>query len=212
MPHLPTILWDFNGTLLDDLKACIDSLNVLLRSYRLPPITPEEYRTRFSFPVADFYHSLGVRPIDNFEWESLAESFHLRYLFSKSLALQPGARETVELLHRQGYRQGVLSALEQQLLQLQLRQFGLADYMDIICGSSDYAGSSKEDAARALGLTGSILLIGDTLHDAEVAKALGWDCVLCAAGHQTKERLEQAGFPVIETLFALPPLLSETLA
>lgn len=207
MPALPTILWDFNGTLLDDLTACVASLNVLLRSYGLPPISQEDYRERFSFPVADFYHSLGVRPVDNFEWEALAESFHLRYLFSKSLRLRDGAKETVELLRARGYRQGVLSALEQRLLTLQLTQFGLIHAFDPICGSSDYAGSSKVDAARALGLTGEIILIGDTLHDAEVAQTLGWHCILCAGGHQSRERLLQAGVPVVEHLTEIPTLL-----
>lgn len=199
----PTIVWDFNGTLIDDLQACLDALNAILRAHRLAPLSREEYRRRFDFPVADFYRALGMAPKTPFDWEALAESFHLRYLFSKHLALQPGAREAVAMLRQRGIRQGVLSALEQGLLEMQLQQFGLAEAMAFILGSGNYEGASKSQAAARLALRGPVMLIGDTLHDAEVARAQGWQCILCAAGHQTPERLARAGFPVVPSLRAL---------
>ncbi len=200
----PLIVWDFNGTLLDDLRACLDALNSFLRVRHLPTLSREAYRTRFTFPVAAFYHDLGMDFPDPFDWESLGESFHMRYLFSPHLALQPGAREALTAFRAAGLRQGVLSALEQGLLEAQLRQFGIDGFMDFICGSRNYEGASKEAAARALALQGPVLLVGDTLHDAEVARSQGWDCILCAAGHQTAERLATTGFPVIPSLRDLP--------
>lgn len=200
----PTIVWDFNGTLLDDLQACLDALNVILRSYALPPITREDYRRRFGFPVVNFYTALGLRPKSAYDWEALAESFHMRYLFSRHLKLQPGAREALAYFQQRGIRQGVLSALEQGILEMQLRQFALAEPLAFICGSRNYDGASKLDAARNLALQDPVLLVGDTLHDAEVAEALGWHCILCAAGHQTAERLRAAGCPVISSLSELP--------
>ena len=202
-----TVVWDFNGTLLDDLQACLDALNALLRAWKRPPLTRDDYRRTFGFPVAAFYRGLGIAPATPYDWEALAESFHMRYLFSKTLALQPGAREAVLALRAAGVRQGVLSALEQQILEIQLEQFGLARHMDFICGSRNYDGASKADAARALGLQGDVLLVGDTLHDAEVARRQGWRCILCSAGHQTPERLRTAGFPVIPSLHPLPARL-----
>ncbi len=199
----PLIVWDFNGTLLDDVRACLDALNSFLRARGLPTLSREDYRRRFGFPVADFYRGLGMTFGDPFDWESLGESFHMRYLFSPHLALQPGAREAVAGLRARGVRQGVLSALEQGLLEVQLGQFGLLGAMDFVCGSRNYEGASKEAAARALNLRGPVLLIGDTLHDAEVARAQGWRCLLCSAGHQTPERLRAAGFPVIDALTRL---------
>lgn len=202
--HTPTIVWDFNGTLLDDVRACLDALNSFLRARNLPQLSREDYRRRFGFPVADFYHALGMDFATPFDWESLGESFHMRYLFSPHLGLQPGAAETVRALHARGVRQGVLSALEQGLLEVQLAQFGLAGAMDFIRGSRNYEGASKEAAADALRLRGAdVVMIGDTLHDAEVARGQGWRCVLCSAGHQTPERLAAAGFPIVPTLRAL---------
>ncbi len=198
------VVWDFNGTLLEDLQACLDALNVILKAHRCPPITREQYRREFGFPVVNFYRHLGIEEKSAFDWEALAESFHMRYLFSRHLTLQPGARAAVQRLRARRIKQGVLSALEQGILEMQLRQFGLDEAMDFIYGSRNYDGASKEDTARALRLTGRVLLIGDTLHDAEVARAMGWDCLLCSAGHQNEARLRAAGFPIIPTLDALP--------
>lgn len=207
MDCFPTVVWDFNGTLIDDLQACLDALNAILRGHGLGPLSREDYRQRFHFPVAAFYQELGMAPATPYDWEALAESFHMRYLFSKHLALQPGAREMTRHLRRQGIRQGVLSALEQGLLEMQLRQFGLAEAMDFIVGSNNYEGASKTQAAARLRLCGPVVLVGDTLHDAEVARTQGWQCVLCSAGHQTPERLSAAGVPVVPSLEALPGAL-----
>ena len=205
----PTIVWDFNGTLLNDIQACLNALNVLLKARHLQPITQTYYREHFGFPVIQFYESLGMIPTDAEDWENIGESFHMRYLFSKSLQLQPGAQECVSNLHRMGIRQGVLSALEQGLLELQLQQFGLAHEMDFISGSRSYDGASKLSAATALQLKQPVVLIGDTTQDAEVAQAQGWNCILCAAGHQTADRLKPFGFPVIDSLHDLLPMLQE---
>ncbi len=208
MPNTPrTIVWDFNGTLLDDVRACLDALNVILRANRISPLTAEDYRARFRFPVADFYRELGMVPATPFDWEALGESFHMRYLFSRHLRLQDGAREALLAFRAAGLRQGILSALEQGILEMQLRQFGLTPHLDFIRGSRNYDGASKEDAARGLNLQGPVLLVGDTLHDAEVARSQGWDCILCSAGHQNADRLATSGFPVIPTLRLLPPRL-----
>lgn len=200
MMQKPIIVWDFNGTLLYDLEACLYALNTLLKMRGLKPITQAYYREHFGFPVIRFYHSLGMIPKDEADWELIGENFHLRYLFSKSLALQPFAAEVVQQLHLQGYRQGVLSALEQGLLEVQLEQFGLANKMDFISGSRSYDGASKQSAAARLKLQSPVVLIGDTEHDAEVAHAQGWNCILCSAGHQTEARLKKCGFPVIPSL------------
>ncbi len=198
------IIWDFNGTLLDDVKACFDALNVILKAHRCPTIDRDYYRQHFGFPVINFYRALGIPEKTPYDWEALAESFHMRYLFSKHLKLQPGVQQALAYFKSRQVPQGVLSALEEGILEMQLRQFGLSDAMTFIRGSRNYDGASKEATAKSLQLKGDILLIGDTLHDAEVARAMGWDCILCSAGHQTEERLRVAGFPIIPTLEALP--------
>jgi phosphoglycolate phosphatase len=50
---------------------------------------------------------------------------------------------------------------------------------------------------------GEALMVGDTLHDKEVADEIGAESVLLSTGHQSKERLLQSGVPVIDSLFEL---------
>ena len=55
------IIWDFNGTVLDDVEAGIRSVNDMLAARGLPVITSvAQYRELFSFPVIDYYRRLGL--------------------------------------------------------------------------------------------------------------------------------------------------------
>ena len=53
------IIWDWNGTLLNDLTLCVDLLNVSLEKRKLPEMTEEKYRKKFLFPIKTFYESIG---------------------------------------------------------------------------------------------------------------------------------------------------------
>ena len=53
------ILWDWNGTLLDDSWLCVEVLNGLLKESGKPTITHETYKEHFNFPVIHFYEFLG---------------------------------------------------------------------------------------------------------------------------------------------------------
>jgi phosphoglycolate phosphatase len=81
----------------------------------------------------------------------------------------------------------------------------VAGYFDHVCGVDNLYGHSKLDLGRAL-LTRlalpphRVLLIGDSLHDHEVADALGTRCLLVAQGHQSYARLARSGAPVLESL------------
>ena len=53
------IIWDWNGTLLDDTWLCVEGINDSLKKRSLQTITKEIYRKVFSFPVEDYYKRLG---------------------------------------------------------------------------------------------------------------------------------------------------------
>ena len=55
-------------------------------------------------------------------------------------------------------------------------------------------------AAAIAGPGRRALLIGDTDHDQEVAAEMGIDCILIPAGHQSRERLQACGVPVLQSL------------
>ena len=89
----------------------------------------------------------------------------------------------------------LLSATKQNELLLQTKMVGVDKYFDNIIGTSDEYASGKAGVAKNffskthLDLS-KTLFIGDTLHDAEVAKELGADIILISRGHQTKEVLK----------------------
>ena len=111
--------------------------------------------------------------------------------------------ETIAALERvkaTGSRQSIISALRQDLLDAVTRNFGVAPYMECIYGTDNLDGASKLDRALELmrqiaptdGETPDVVLIGDALHDKEVADALGVRCVLCAQGSHAGWRLREA--------------------
>lgn len=207
------VVWDWNGTLLDDTQACIAALNTLLRERRLPLLDARRYRDSFGFPVRDFYRTLGIDPAAG-DWDALAARFHDLYL-EQAMTVTAAARAAVRFVAAAGLPQSVLSACEQGILERLIARHGLAGCFRLVQGVDNLNGCSKLAAGRALvarlGLAArDLLLIGDTLHDAEVAAALGCSCLLVADGHQSRARLEHSGCPVIASLSELPALLGRT--
>jgi phosphoglycolate phosphatase len=198
------IVWDWNGTLLDDVGACINAINRLVSRRGLATVTVEAYRDGFAFPVKQYYRRLGF-DLATEDWDALAREFHDAFLSDPSIRLQPAARECLETLQRRGYRQSVLSASEQSILSDTMGALDVTAFFDEIHGLNDLYAHSKLELGRclldALPLPPEVtLLIGDTTHDHEVAEALGLRCLLVADGHQSRARLEQCGAPIVAGL------------
>jgi phosphoglycolate phosphatase len=58
--HYHHILWDWNGTLFDDVWVNVSAMNTLLARRNLPLLTVERYRTVFTFPVRTYYQAIGL--------------------------------------------------------------------------------------------------------------------------------------------------------
>lgn len=205
------VVWDWNGTLLDDLSTGVDALNDMLGRRGLPLLTPEEYKEQFGFPVIDFYRKVGF----DLEGESLHElsvDFVVTYdKYALGITLNPGVKEVLVKLQESGIRQYILSALREDLLHSMLVDFAIDSYFVRACGSDNiYASGKVERGWRMLESCGicpaETLMVGDTIHDAEVAAALGFGCILYTGGHNSEERLK-AKAPVIHELTCLPDLL-----
>ena len=204
------LLWDWNGTLLDDTEAALATLNQMIAERGAAPMSMEFYRDHFRFPVRPFYDSIGIVAKDEAEWNYIAREYHEVY------ARQPKRlnRETVtvlEAVRRAGVHQSIISALRQDLLEGDLATYGVREYFDEVYGTDNLNGTSKLDRAHELiatlaardsepaTLCSRITLIGDALHDREVAAALGVRCVLCAQGSHAAHRL-RAVAPTGDTL------------
>lgn len=207
------LIWDWNGTLLDDMALCCSCLNHMLKQHGYPQQYDHAgYRSVFGFPITDYYIRAGF-DFDRHPFAQLAAEYMELYSdASLDCPLCPGALQVLQTAQTAGLRQVILSASEQSALRLQVEHFGLSGFFDELLGQNDFYAHGKLERGKAwllerpLDVTATVL-VGDSLHDAEVAAALGVRCVLCAAGHQPRETLETAGVPVIDTLFELPRLL-----
>ncbi len=199
------LIWDWNGTLLDDVPAAVNALNRMLLSRGASPIDIDHYRRRFGFPVRPFYAELGV-DLDKWDWDDICNDFH-SFVAAEPQQIREDARTALETARNLGFTQCVLSALRQDLLEESLMRNGLAEFFDFVYGVDNLDGASKlkrgRELAAALGAdASSATIIGDTLHDAEVAAELGMSCILVSCGHQTPQRLAAAGCLVVPTLSA----------
>lgn len=202
------VVWDWNGTLLDDAWLCVEVMNGLLSRRRLPPLSPERYAEVFRFPVRDYYRSLGF----DFEaepWETVGTEFIDGYEARHGACeLRPDAPAVLSALEATGRTQSVLSASEQARLHAQARRLGVDGRFETLVGLSDHYAGGKIDLGRSwLGGRGlapdRVLLVGDTDHDVAVARALGLRCALVPSGHQSEARLRALGAPVLPDLSAL---------
>ena len=200
-----TIIWDWNGTLLNDVDIAVESINHLLYDRNLIPLTLERYLDVFTFPVHDYYGQIGFDLI-NEPFEIPAMQFIAIYNKAvENCGLHPEVVPLLNLLNDKGCRQYILSAMEQLQLEKTVNDNGISRYFKELCGLDNHFATSKVDNGKSLISmnkldTDRILMIGDTIHDYEVSQVIGCECILVAKGHQSKERLQYSGATVVDSL------------
>ena len=213
MNNYKHIIWDWNGTLLNDVDYSKNIINNILSDNDLPKLSLQKYREIFTFPVQDYYVAAGL-DFSKTSFEILGRNFIDEYESKKLIcSLFNHAVEVLSLIHKKGITQSVISAYLHENLVKILDHYGLTKYFDYVNGLDNiYAGSKVNIGLKLIekiNLPGDeILFIGDTLHDAEVANAMGVDCVLIANGHQVKEKLILKHDKVFEDLNDLKKYLS----
>ena len=192
------ILWDWNGTLLDDTRAAFDTLNIMLAKRGAKPIEMKFYIDNFAFPVRPFYEAIGM-VLENEDWDALAQEYHDIYHAQKSHRLNPLAMDAISAVENADVGQSIISALRQDLLERDTSAFGVRKRMEFVAGVDNLDGESK--VARAHKLLEQLrsihpairrfVMIGDALHDKEVADSLGIECILCGVGSHAAWRLRK---------------------
>jgi len=202
------VIWDWNGTLFDDVELCSKIMNQLLEEANLPKITVNEYRAVFTFPVIEYYKALG-HDVGAKNWEKISRQFISEYEANKyNYTIYPDAKEVLTKIKNLGISQSILSAYKQETLDELVAHFKLSEYFVGLVGLDNIYAASKLDNGlrwmKELGFTkGEVLLVGDTLHDCEVANAIGADPVLLSLGHQSIEKLNECNIPIINSLSEL---------
>ena len=73
------VLWDWNGTLLDDVDASIDCVNVLLEKLGLQKTNKDEYFEHMDMPIKKYYENLFSSRKEKLDYEVCTENFHKNY-------------------------------------------------------------------------------------------------------------------------------------
>ena len=209
-----TVIWDWNGTLLNDLSVAVTIINQMLIERNLKPITVEHYLEVFTFPVCDYYEQIGF-DLEKEPFEIPAFQFISNYNIAvQTCRLHRDVTAILGCLKDQGYRQFILSAMEQQQLEKTVQQSGIPHFFEELVGLDNHFASSKIENGREMftkrGLTPELtVLIGDTVHDYEVAEAIGCKCILVTHGHQSQRRLMKTGAKVVDSLDEIIRAISE---
>ncbi len=204
------IIWDFNGTLLNDVDIGIQSINILLKARGLNELDGDIYREVSGFPIVDYYKRIGF-DFSQEPYDKLALEWVAQYTSRMDEAkLYEGALDMLAYVRDGGVGQILLSATELNMLKDQVASLGIGAWFDEICGMDNVYAHGKRSLAerwRENHPSAKVLFVGDTDHDLEVAEAIGADCVLFSGGHQSRVRLVRLGYPVIDHLTELKNFL-----
>lgn len=209
MKQYRVIIWDWNGTLANDAETSRLATNDILKKRGKPPITMEQYYEYIDTPISRFYEHLF--DLNEVPMSVISEEFQVGYA-KYFEALHEGVPELLENMQRLGFRQVVLSSGNQAVIQRDMERFGIRQYFETVLGADDLLAESKLERGRQWVAAQKIspsdmVLIGDTLHDYETARAMGTDCILCAIGHQSERDLRLAGVPVVNAFSQLKAYL-----
>ena len=154
MPFIPPgryqhILWDWNGTLLDDAALCVEIMDQLLRRYGKPGLTPERYQRIFDFPVRGYYQALGfdfsLTPFEQVGTEFMVE-YNRRW---RTCRIRQHAQTVLRRFQEKRIPQSILSAASVSLVQEGLRHFGLESFFNHIHGLDHHYAEGKLAQAHA---------------------------------------------------------------
>lgn len=198
------LIWDWNGTLIDDVHAALYAVNDMLSKRGKAAITLSQYYAYFDTPISKFYaHLFDLHTVT---MDTIAKEFALGY--EKYIAEDPifdGAVEILQSVEEKQIKQIILSSSAQTTVETDVKDYGLHSYFHVISGADNHRAESKVHRANRViddvfGHDRNLLVIGDTLHDYQVAQSLGVDCVLFSKGHQSKQDLQQTNTAVIDHL------------
>ncbi len=199
------IIWDSNGTLFDDARICVQVLNASLVKRGMPAITDQQYQAEFGFPVKDYYEKLGF-DFSQVSFDEVAKEFIEEYNERRfECQLREDALDVLQSCLDAGLTQSILSAYQQDMLEKIVEFFGIRSFFKKLFGLNDYYANCKVAHGRLLIRQLDVdpelvLMVGDTIHDHEVASQIGCDCVLIPSGHQSRRRLLACGAAVMDSL------------
>ncbi len=201
------VIWDWNGTLVDDLPVVVAAVNVSLAAIGEGRIDADDYRDFYTRPVRLFYDGLLDRGVTDDEWATIDRTFHEEYVNTlHQVQLTKDAKAAVSAVTAVGATQSILSMWWHRDLVPEVRRHGLDAAMVRVDGNTEDAGESKarllEIHLDNLAANGTAIMIGDAIDDAKAAIEIGIPVVLYDGGSHHRDTLEVAGVPIADSLLA----------
>jgi phosphoglycolate phosphatase-like HAD superfamily hydrolase len=207
MTRVSHVVWDWNGTLLDDNQVVLAAVNGVCAGFGRPGLTWAEWQAAYARPMRVSYEQILARVLDDEEWARVDKLYHERYdALLHTCALAAGVPDALRQLTESGRTQSLLSMWFHTRLTPTIEQFGLTQYFTRVDGlAGDVGGGSKADSlishleAQRLN-PAEVVLIGDVVDDAMAARAAGAQCVLVTTGAMTRTALQTTGTPVTNSI------------
>ena len=201
------VIWDWNGTLLDDRDIVLAASVAVFAGTEAEGVTGEEIVAAYTRPIWVAYEKLLGRPLREGEWERMDDLFHTSY--AELLHTCELAVECLAALGRVaggGRSQSILSMAGHDHLVSTVGRFGITPFFSRVDGLRDAppGGGKAEHMVRhaaALGVApADLVVIGDAADDAVAAAHIGACAVLYTGGMQRRAELELTGVPVADGL------------
>ncbi len=200
------IVWDWNGTLLNDLELVVQSVSESISRFGHAPIDSDAYRDHYTRPVRSFYDSLFGRPVGDMEWSDLNKIFHeVYYAGVDSARLADDAVVVLDGAAGLGIGQSLLSMSTHEHLVPTVRAHGIEGYFSLITGLEQPSGQVKAEYLKRHLLhqdvdPRTVVVVGDTPDDHIAAQSVGARSILYDGGSHHRDVLEAQGVPVVDTL------------
>ncbi len=211
MKKYSTLIWDFNGTLVDDVHAALAAVNDMLTKRNQPTIDLDRYQQEVDTPIINFYNNVFLP--GTLVFSDAVVEFNIGYdKYLPEKPLMDGAQEMLRFFSSRGKRQTVVSASNVQKVTRMLTSLGIINYFERVIARDDYMAGDKLHLAKQYFQEESIdpsdaLVIGDCVADWQMAKALGADCVLITRGHQGRREFSVTDAVIIDNLSELKSII-----
>lgn len=203
------LIFDWSGTLVDDLPAVWQATNHVFRLAGIAEITLESFRAEFSLPFKKFYD----RYLPHVPMPQLETWFHAHFKTVRDTAVPlPHAREFLELCRARGFRCFVLSSVHPDHFQVQAESSGFASFIErAYTGVLDKSARIHEILTENQLDPAATLFIGDMQHDIETAHHGGaFSCAVLTGYHSLALLRESRPHLLVEHLGELARLMEKS--
>ncbi|MEV5977696.1 HAD hydrolase-like protein [Streptomyces sp. NPDC052114] len=202
------VVWDWNGTLLDDNHVMLASVNDVCAHFGRPAVDMATWRAALRRPLWLCYGTILDRDVSGAtEWAEVVRLYRTGYHGrAGELRLAADAGKTLSRVREAGLTQSVLSMALHDDVTTQATRFGVDRYVERIDGVLPEAAGGHKAGHLARHIDGlglapdECLLVGDVVDDAAAAREAGARCVLVTTGMTAPDELRATGLPVADSL------------